>query len=270
MQSPISLSEAREAWLADAHFRRLSPRTIEEYERVSRHVIEHIGNSLGHEPALTDLTAASVRDWINQRPLRPASVAAYVRALRAFARWCQREYDVREPLRGLRPPQVVPTPVVLFSAAQLRALLEQASPLLAYAITLLAETGLRVSEAIALETDDIDGLWLRVRRGKGGRSRQVPVSTTLARATGVYLRQIRREWPQAQAQSRLLLNARGGPWTRHALRTALRRLGGRAGLNGMRVSPHTFRHQFAHDIAFNGGSLIALRDVLGHRSSEAP
>jgi hypothetical protein len=77
MQSPISLSEAREAWLADAHFRRLSPRTIEEYERVSRHVIEHIGNALGHEPALTDLTAASVRDWINQRPLRPASVAAY-------------------------------------------------------------------------------------------------------------------------------------------------------------------------------------------------
>ena len=77
MQSPISLSEAREAWLADARFRRLSPRTIEEYERVSRHVVEHIGEAIGHEPALTDLTAASVREWIYQRPLRPASVAAY-------------------------------------------------------------------------------------------------------------------------------------------------------------------------------------------------
>jgi integrase/recombinase XerD len=48
------------------------------------------------------------------------------------------------------------------------------------------------------------------------------------------------------------------------MRLARRRLGRRAGIEGVRVSPHTFRRQFAHDVTFAGGSLIALRDVLGH------
>lgn len=259
------LAEARAEWLADARFRRLSQRTIEEYERVSGHVVAFIATRCGHEATLTDLTAAQVREWINQRPLKPASVAAYVRAMRAFGRWCTREYGVDGLLSGLREPRVEPPAIAVFAPRQLRALLEEAPPYLAYAITCLAETGLRASEAIAVRTDEIDATWVVVRRGKGGRGRKVPVSRTLATATAIYLRQIRPALARADV-SALLVNARGRSWTRDTLRTAVSRAGQRAGISGIRVSPHTFRHQFAHDVAFAGGSLIVLRDVLGHRS----
>lgn len=264
MGTDLTYAAARAAWLDDARFRELSPRTTREYDRVSAALGAFLGD---HERSLAALRAADVRRWLLERPaaLKPASVAAYVRALRTFSRWCAGEYRIAEPLAGLRPPRVEPSPVPIFSPDQLRALLDAAPLHLAYAITLLAETGLRVSEAIAVELDDLAGGWLRVRRGKGGRPRHVPVSDILARATDAYLAQTRAGLAEP-ACARLLVNSRGRAWTRDALRHALNRVGRRAQISGVRVSPHTFRHQFAHDVAFAGGSLIALRDVLGHRS----
>lgn len=260
MDVEITYHQAREAWLSDARFRRLSPQTIREYGRVSA----AFGVAMGHRP-LNEVGANDVRRWLLDRPLRPASVAAYVRALRAFSRWCAREYGIAEPLAGLRPPRVTPTPIPVFKSDQLRALLDAAPLHLAYAITVLAETGLRVSEAVALKLEDMADGWLLVRRGKGGSPRRVPVSGLLARANEVYLARVRPAMAQPSCD-RLLVNSHGLAWTPNAVRLALRRLGRRAGVEGVRVSPHTFRHQFAHDVAFAGGSLIALRDVLGHRS----
>lgn len=262
----VRLSDAREAWLEDARFRRLSPVTLREYDRVSAAVVDFVAAAVGEDPLLAELTPRLVRRWLMERPteLRPASVAAYVRPLRAFSRWCAREFGIAEPLASLRAPRVEPTPLVLFRPEQLRALLDGAGLHLAYAITLLVETGLRVSEAVALEIDDLDGAWLRVRRGKGGRPRRVPISIVLRRATHAYLTRAR-PMLAAPGVDRLLVAGHGGAWTPDALRRALSRLAGRTGVVGVRVSPHTFRHQFAHDIAFSGGSLLALRDVLGHR-----
>lgn len=268
-RSSTTFEAARAAWLADARFRRLSPVTIREYSRISGALLGHVADEVGREPTLDDLRPAVIRAWLNDRqpPLRPASVAGYVRSLRAFARWCGREYKTSDPLAGLKPPRVEPPPVPVFSPDQLRALLEAAPLHLAYAITLLAETGLRVSEAVAVDLGDIDDAWVQVRRGKGGRPRKVPVSVLLARATDMYLTRVRPRVAQVTT-SRLLVASHGLPWTPDSLRLALRRLGVRAGIEGVRVSPHTFRHQFAHDVAFGGGSLLALRDALGHRHLE--
>lgn len=117
---------ARAAWLADAHFRRLSPVTIREYGRISGALLNHLADSVRRTPTLDDLRPAVVRTWLNDRqpPLHPASVAGYVRSLRAFARWCGREYGIADPLAGLQPPRVEPTPVPIFTPDQLRTLLD--------------------------------------------------------------------------------------------------------------------------------------------------
>lgn len=172
--SSIALEAARAAWLADARFRRLSPVTIREYGRVSGALLNHLADEVGRAPQLNDLRPVVIRAWLNDRrpPLKPASVAAYVRSLRAFARWCGREYKTSDPLSGLKPPRVEPTPVPIFTPDQLRALLGAAPLHLAYAITLLAESGLRVSEAVAVDLGDIDDAWVQVHVGKvAGRGR---------------------------------------------------------------------------------------------------
>lgn len=103
----VRLSDAREAWLEDARFRRLSPATLREYDRVSAAVVEFVAVEVGKEPPIAELTPRLVRRWLMERPtqLRPASVAAYVRPLRAFSRWCAREYGFAEPLASRRADQ---------------------------------------------------------------------------------------------------------------------------------------------------------------------
>ena len=56
----------------------------------------------------------------------------------------------------------------------------------------------------------------------------------------------------------------GRPLTSAAIQHALRRLGGRAGLDGVRTNPHTFRHTFAKLYLLNGGDLFSLQRILGH------
>jgi len=56
----------------------------------------------------------------------------------------------------------------------------------------------------------------------------------------------------------------GRPLTPAAIQHALRRLGGRAGLAGVRTNPHTFRHTFAKLYLLNGGDLFSLQRILGH------
>ena len=56
----------------------------------------------------------------------------------------------------------------------------------------------------------------------------------------------------------------GRPLTSAAIQHALRRLGGRAGLDGVRTNPHTFRHTFAKLYLLNGGDLFSLQKILGH------
>ena len=56
----------------------------------------------------------------------------------------------------------------------------------------------------------------------------------------------------------------GRPLTSAAIQHALRQLGGRAGLDGVRTNPHTFRHTFAKLYLLNGGDLFSLQNILGH------
>jgi integrase len=98
-----------------------------------------VAAEVAEDPPLAELTPRLVRRWLMERrtELRPASVAAYVRPLRAFSRWCAREFGIAEPLARLRAPRVELEPLVLFRPEQLRALLDGAGLHLAYAITLL-------------------------------------------------------------------------------------------------------------------------------------
>ena len=64
----------------------------------------------------------------------------------------------------------------------------------------------------------------------------------------------------------LWVTKQGGPLRVTGLDEAVRTLGRRAGIEGVRYSPHTFRHTFATSWLRNGGSEFALQSALGHSS----
>ncbi|HUP55499.1 MAG TPA: tyrosine-type recombinase/integrase, partial [Methylomirabilota bacterium] len=138
-------------------------------------------------------------------------------------------------------------------------------------LELLYAAGLRVSEAVGLDREDLslDGAFVRVI-GKGDKERLVPIGEVALDWLGTWL-----DGPRAALVERshvapirggpLFLGDRGG---RLARQTAWAAVGGaarRAGLGG-RVSPHTLRHSFATHLLEGGADLRVVQELLGHAS----
>ena len=131
-------------------------------------------------------------------------------------------------------------------------------------------TGARVSEAVALDVDDVDREDRTVvLDGKGGKQRLVPVGSYACRAVDDYLVRLRPELARkarSGTAGALFLNARGGRLTRQGAWTVLGAVAERAGLAG-RVSPHTLRHSFATHLLDGGADIRTVQELLGHSSA---
>lgn len=136
-------------------------------------------------------------------------------------------------------------------------------------VELLYSTGARISEATALDLDDVDrndGL-VRVR-GKGGKDRILPVGGPALSALDAYLTRAR---PQLAQRSRhgadaaaLLLTARGVRLTRQSGYKIISGAAERAGLG--EISPHSLRHSFATHLLTGGADVRVVQELLGHSS----
>jgi integrase len=117
-------------------------------------------------------------------------------------------------------------------------------------IGLLAVTGMRISEALKLDCDDVDleaGV-LTIRNTKFDKSRQVPLHSSTVEALARYERHRAELWPRPWTES-FFVSARGNRPDKSNIEQVFRRLRRRAGLEGPRGSPkprlHDLRHSFA-------------------------
>jgi len=134
-------------------------------------------------------------------------------------------------------------------------------------LLLLLDCGIRVSELVGIELDDInleEGV-IKIRKAKGNKERYVPVGSVVQKAVWKYINTSRPS-PFSTRVNNLLLNANGLPLTRNGVQQMLRRYGRKAGIAGVRCSPHTLRHTFARNYLLNGGDIFSLQKILGHSS----
>jgi integrase/recombinase XerC len=134
-------------------------------------------------------------------------------------------------------------------------------------LELLYSTGLRVSEACALDTTDIDrdryGMpMVLVRHGKGGKSRQVPLGGAADRALIAYLPARHGLGGHAKA---MFLNASGGRLTPRSVQRMVKRWTIAGGVHEI-ATPHGLRHSFATHLLDEGVDLRTIQDLLGHAS----
>ena len=129
------------------------------------------------------------------------------------------------------------------------------------ALELLYGAGLRVSELVGLDLEDVRQDCVRVR-GKGNKERVVPLVRTVRAAIDAYLELRGELQPKGSA---LFLNRRGGRLT---ARSVARRLETAALIAGARrhVHPHALRHSFATHLLDMGADLRGIQELLGHAS----
>ena len=131
-------------------------------------------------------------------------------------------------------------------------------------LELLYATGLRVSELVTLEVNQVD-LESRVllARGKGNKERLVPVGAPAADALRAWLGGPRDRVLRLRRSRDLFVTPRGRRMTRQGFWKLLGRYARAAGIS-RRISPHKLRHSFATHLLEGGADLRAVQAMLGH------
>ncbi len=132
----------------------------------------------------------------------------------------------------------------------------------------LYSTGMRVSELVALNVDDVDFLSEVVHiRGKGKKERVAPISSSALQVIQHYI-----EFRNKRAQSNgnfdsrvLFVNKHGKRLSTRSVRRKMDKYLKSAGLDPA-ISPHTLRHSFATHMLNNGADLRSVQELLGHQS----
>lgn len=207
-------------------------------------------------------------------PLSPATVQGYVRTLKSFFSWLEREgYIIANPMTRIPVPRAPMKVIDTFTADQIGKLADvcQRSNGNGYRnlsiLLLMLDSGIRVSELTAIDLGDVnlsEG-HIRIVGAKGSRERIVPIGSLVQKSLWKYINYFRPQ-PLTLAVTKLFLNDKGLPLTKNGIQQMLWRHGRRAGLIGVRCSPHTFRHTFAKNYLLKGGDVFSLQKILGHSS----
>ena len=208
----------------------------------------------------------------------PASIARGLVAVRSFHRFCVDEglvdLDPSEEVGAPRVPQGLPKALTEGEVDALIGAIEGEEPRTlrdrAILETLYA-TGVRISELVGLDREDLDledGV-LRVL-GKGSKERVVPVGRSARQAITEYLMRGRPELERPATRrvpgDPLLLNARGGRLSRQSCWKLVTTAGERVGIAPGKLSPHVLRHSCATHMIEHGADIRVVQELLGHAS----
>lgn len=128
-------------------------------------------------------------------------------------------------------------------------------------LELMYACGLRVSEAVDLRISDVElDAGILTCKGKGSKTRKVPIGTSAVEWLKSYL-VLRRRKENVEIQN-LFVGASGRPLTRQTIFKFIKEYAEKIGLEG--VSPHTLRHSFATHLVQNRADIRSVQQMLGH------
>lgn len=194
-----------------------------------------------------------------------ASLSRLIVAIKVFFRFMKREGVIDENVAfHLETPklwQVIPE---VLAPEELQKILDQPDITTLMGardraiLELLYSSGLRVSELCQLKINEVDDDYVRVRKGKGGKERIVPVGSHAIHAIDRYLG-LRPD----SSDENLFISHRGKLLSRDTVWKLVKNYAKQAGIV-KEISPHTFRHTCATDLLRNGADLRIIQDILGH------
>lgn len=212
--------------------------------------------------------------FLNEREYSKATAARKLATLRSFYKFClRRGYIQANPVTTIRTPKQEKRLPKFLDLEQIQKLLRtpDETTLLGARdramLETLYSTGVRVSELVALNVNDINGEAGQLRvRGKGRKERISPIGPTAVAAITRYL-EMRKSDPRngASDQDAMFVNKHGQRLSTRSVRRKLDKYLAAAGLDPS-ISPHTLRHTFATHMLNNGADLRSVQELLGHQS----
>jgi len=272
------MKDAKEAILDYLHFlqveRQLSANTLSSYRRDLESYIEHLHKELALS-SIKEVERAHILlhlEALRNQGISARTIARHISSIRSFHQFLLREKIAdRDPTIHLEMPQIEQKLPKVLSIEEIDTLIgapNRSKPQGVRDVAmleLLYGTGMRISELIGLNLDDVHLTMGFVRVfGKGGKERIVPLGKSAVRALDGYLQNARSKlqgtYPRTEA---FFINQRGKRLTRQGCWKLLKEHATKADIK-KEITPHTLRHSFATHLIENGADLRAVQEMLGH------
>ncbi len=222
---------------------------------------------------LSSVTSGQIFDyvaWMQSAGKSPATVCRSVASLKNFFAFavmhgiCEENpvHDVHVEKNARKLPQIL-------TGKEVELLLSQPEPtdMKGYRdkamLELLYATGIRVSELISLNVDDVNLSVGFINCTSKGKSRVIPMYPAAVKALHNYILQIRPQMIASPLESSLFVNVNGERMTRQGFWKIIKYYQEKAQIS-KEITPHTLRHSFAAHLLENGADLRSIQEMLGH------
>ncbi|MEH7377454.1 site-specific tyrosine recombinase XerD [Neobacillus drentensis] len=246
--------------------------TIMAYERDLKNYLHYLIN-VESVHSLNDVQRAHIVHFLRflkEQGKSSKTLARHIASVRAFHQFLLRAKATdQDPSVQIETPRLERSLPNVLSLQEVEILLDAPNTQDHFGIRdkamleLLYATGIRVSELIGLEIDNIQ-LTMGFVRCTGNKERIIPIGRAAADAIKHYLEDGRPRFTSAKQQDHaLFLNHQGKQLTRQGFWKILKKLAREAGID-KELTPHTLRHSFATHLLENGADLRAVQEMLGH------
>lgn len=253
--------------------RAMSAHTQEAYKRDISQFLAHLKSCGVSELSQVQLKHfTDYQSRLNAKQYKATSISRKMAALHSFFKFLVREGNLpSDPSLGIGSPKIsrrLPKVLKIKDVEKLlnidvvkensaRTLRDRAM------LELLYATGIRVSELIKLQVDNVNLSSGYIRCfGKGSKERIIPMGKQAQNFLRIYIASGRQQFTK-NGSPYLFLTPFGKPITRQGFWKLLKTYAKKAGLNG-KLSPHTLRHSFATHLLDGGADLRIVQEMLGH------
>ena len=251
--------------------KRASRNTVASYLRDVNQFADYLQSHLNCTPRQAESEMVrEYMDWMLAHGKSPASVTRFLASVKSFYNFLLREGAVAaNPARGLTAAKAERKYPEILTSREVELFLEQPQCVDAKGfrdhamLELLYATGIRVSELISLDLDDLNLSASFIRCRSKGKERIIPLYHGAVKALQDYVRNIRPQLIADGDEEALFVNMNGERMSRQGFWKIIKCYQEKAGIE-KDITPHTLRHSFAAHLLENGADLRSIQEMLGH------
>ena len=250
--------------------KRASANTLSSYLRdVTQYLHWLEGEGVPPEQAAQKDVESYTR-FLSAKGKSAATVTRSLASLKSFYSYLIAEGRVSvNPARGLAPAKVERKLPHILTSKEVELFLEQPDASDAKGcrdramLELLYATGIRVSELIGLDLENVNLSAGFIRCSGRGKERMIPLYPAAVRALQDYIEHVRPQMLEHPQERALFVNMSGERMSRQGFWKIIKHYQEKAGIQ-TEITPHTLRHSFAAHLLENGADLHSIQEMLGH------
>ncbi len=249
----------------------LSDNTLQSYSRDIQQYMLHLQEiNIPNIAGVNKTTVIAYLLYLKKKGRATSTISRNLASIRSFYQYLYKiDMIEQDPTQNLESPKVEKKLPQILSTQEVELLLDQPKcvDLKGYRdkamLELLYATGIRVSELISLNLDDVNLEMGFVKCIKGSKERVIPLGSMAINSIKEYIKKSRSMMIQNPSEQALFVNCNGRRLTRQGFWKIIKLYKNQAKIN-KEITPHTLRHSFAAHLLENGADLRSIQEMLGH------